>query len=83
MQKIFLKEYKEDMGIFVDLEHSGKVEINSNEIKVSYDYLILNFKELLDKNKKYYIYCSGGVKSKKAVNILEFYGYNVTLVYKN
>ena len=30
MQKIFLKEYKEDMGIFVDLEHSGKVEINSN-----------------------------------------------------
>lgn len=83
MQKIFLKEYKDDMGIFVDLEHSGEVEINSNEIKVSYDYLILNFKELLDKNKKYYIYCSGGVKSKKAVNILEFYGYNVTLVYKN
>ena len=34
-------------------------------------------------NKKYFIYCNGGVKSRKAVNVLEFYGYDVTLVYKN
>ena len=83
MQKIFLKDYKEDMGIFIDLEHNEKELVTPNEIKISYDKLILNYKDYLDKNKKYYIYCSGGVKSKKAVNILEFYGYNVTLVYKN
>ena len=83
MQKIFLKDHKEDMGIFIDLEHFQNEEITDKEIKISYDNLILNFKDYLDKSKKYYIYCSSGVKSKKAVNILEFYGYDVTLVYKN
>lgn len=83
MQKILLKDYTDDMGIFIDLEHDEKEVIADKEIKINYDNLVINFKEYLDKDKKYYIYCSGGVKSKKAVNILEFYGYNVTLVYKN
>lgn len=83
MQKILLKDYTDDMGIFIDLEHDEKEVITDKEIKINYDNLVINFKEYLDKDKKYYIYCSGGVKSKKAVNILEFYGYNVTLVYKN
>ena len=78
MQKILLKDYTDDMGIFIDLEHDEKEVITDKEIKINYDNLVINFKEYLDKDKKYYIYCSSGVKSKKVVNILVFYGYNIT-----
>ena len=52
-----------------------------NSIHIPYENLLTNYKELLDKNKKYFIYCKGGIKSRKVVNILSFYGYDVTLVY--
>ncbi len=81
MKKILLKDYHDDMGIFIDINYTDK-KIVCNGIHIPYEELLINHKELLDKSKKYYIYCNGGVKSKKAVNILEFYGYDVTLVYK-
>lgn len=81
MKKILLKDYHDDMGIFIDINYTDK-KIVGNGIHIPYEELLINHKELLDKNKKYYIYCNGGVKSKKAVNILDFYGYDVTLVYK-
>lgn len=83
MKKIKLKEFDESMGVFVDLEKRDENDFKyKNELVVSYEKLIINHKELLDKNVKYFIYCHGGQRSKKAVNILEFYGYDVTLVYK-
>lgn len=81
MKKILLKDYNDDMGIFIDINYTDK-NIVGNGVHIPYEELLINHKELLDKNKKYFIYCNGGVKSRKAVNILEFYCYDVTLVYK-
>ena len=80
MKKILLKDYKENMGIFLDVNYNSSNVVN-NSINIPYERLLINHKELLDKNKKYFINCNGGIKSRKAVNILEFYGYDVTLVY--
>ena len=78
MKKILLSDYDYSKGIFIDLSNSKVV---GSSMDVSYEDLLINHSELLDKSKKYYIYCKGGIKSRKAVNILDFYGYDVTLVY--
>lgn len=78
MKKILLSDYDYSKGIFIDLSSSKVV---GSSMDVSYEDLLINHSELLDKSKKYYIYCKGGIKSRKAVNILDFYGYDVTLVY--
>ena len=80
MKKIMLKDYKESMGIFIDINYNCMNVVKNCE-HIPYEKLLINHKELLDKDKKYFIYCNGGIKSRKAVNILEFYGYDVTLVY--
>ena len=80
MKKILLKDYKEEMGEFIDVNYNDS-QVQDHAIHIPYERLLINHKELLDKNKKYFIYCNGGIKSRKAVNILEFYGYDVTLVY--
>ena len=80
MKKILLKDYKKEMGEFIDVNYNAS-EIQDSALHIPYEKLLINHKELLDKNKKYFIYCNGGIKSRKAVNILEFYGYDVTLVY--
>ena len=82
MKKILLKDYKSNMGIFINLGNTDTLVVD-NSVYYKYEDLLINHKEILDKGKKYYIYCNGGVKSRKAVNILEFYGYDVTLVYKD
>ena len=81
MKKILLKDYKTNMGVFIDLSNKNSTIVD-NSIYYEYENLLINHKEVLNKGKKYYIYCNGGIKSRKAVNILEFYGYDVTLVYK-
>ena len=42
----------------------------------------MNYKTMLDKNKKYYIICNKGTLSRKVVNMLEYLGYDVTQVIK-
>lgn len=81
MKKILLKDYNKNMGVFIDVNYNDN-HVVEGSMHIAYEQLLVNHKELLDKNKKYFIYCNGGLKSKKAVNILEFYGYDVTLVYK-
>ena len=73
------------MGTLIDVssELSYKQNPHLGSINIPYQKLLLNYKELLDKNKKYYIMCSKGVQSRKVVSILEFYGYDVTQVMKN
>lgn len=83
MKRIKLKDFDDSMGIFIDLEIKEEGSFKyKNEMNVSYEKLVLEHKELLNKDCKYFIYCYGGQRAKKAVNILEFYGYDVTLVYK-
>ncbi len=81
MKKILLQDYKNDMGIFIDVNNNDN-HVVSGSVHIPYEKLLINHKELLDKSKKYYLYCNGGIKAKKAVNILEFYGYDVTFVAK-
>ena len=71
-------------GVIIDLEDVITYSNNHlpNSINIPYDMLMFNYKEYLDKNKKYYLYCSKGRKSKKATEILKFYGYNVDQIKK-
>ena len=81
MKKIKLKDYNSFMGKLIDVNDNKNPNVNSF-MHIRYDDLLINHKELINKNDKYYIYCNGGVKSKKVVAMLEFYGYDVTLVEK-
>ena len=82
MKSINLLDYRPYMGTLIDVR--SKFEYNlkplKNSINIPYDELIFNHSKHLNKNKKYYIICSGGIKSKKATNILSVYGYDVTNV---
>ncbi len=85
MKRIDLKVYNSTMGTLIDVsdEITYKKNPYPGSINIPYEKLLLNYKELLNKNKKYYIMCLKGVHSRKVVSILEFYGYDVTQVMRN
>lgn len=79
MKSINLNDYKPYMGKLIDVRPRYEF-IKKNipgSINIPYDELIFNHNKYLDKNESYFVICSGGVKSKKAANILNVYGYNV------
>ena len=80
MKSINLFNYNLSMGVLIDIR--DKEEYNKKHIKgsinIPYNELIFNHNKYLNKNNKYYLICSGGIKSKKATNILSVYGYDVT-----
>lgn len=82
MKYIKENEYRPSMGVLIDVRDalSYQEHHNPNSINIYYDKLLLNHKSILDKNKKYYLICDKGHKSKQAVRILSFYGYDVTYV---
>ena len=77
-------EYNPSMGILIDVQHSLDYKKNPtlNSKNIYADKLLLNYKVLLDRNKKYFIICNKGSLSKKVVNMLEYLGYDVTQVLK-
>ena len=81
MKTIKLSEYTND-GILVDIEDYKTYNEwhDVRAINIPYNTLIYNFNTLLDKYKKYYIYCRHGSKSRRIVSILEIYNYDVTQV---
>ena len=81
MKKILLKDYNDNMGMFIDINNSPSGVVK-NYKHIPYEKLMNNYREVLNKKDKYYIYCNGGIRSKKAINILDFYGYDVTYVTK-
>lgn len=83
MKRINVKEYNPSMGKLIDVQdpESYKKAHHPNSINIYYDKLLMNHKALLKKDERYFIICQKGHKSKKAVNILEFYGYDVTQAY--
>ncbi len=82
MKSIKESEFNPNMGILIDVKDpiSYKEKHNPYSINIYYDKLLMNHKTILDKNKKYYLICDKGHKSKQAVRILSFYGYDVTYV---
>ena len=85
MKTININEYNSSMGKLIDIE--AKEIFNQNHlegaINIPYEVLLYNRERLLNKNETYYIYCRGGHKSKRIVNILELYGYNVVQLLVN
>lgn len=84
MNSININNYNLSMGTLIDVrpkEEYLKKHINGS-INIPYNELIFNHKKYLDRNKKYFLICSGGIKSKRATNILSVYGYNVVNVTK-
>ena len=82
MKTILESEYNPSLGTLIDVRDpiSYSKKHNPYSINIHYDKLLLNHNILLDKNKRYYLICDKGHKSKKAARILNFYGYNVTIV---
>lgn len=85
MKRINLNVYDSSMGTLIDVSDEITYKQNqiSGSINIPYEKLLLHYKELLNKNNKYYIMCTKGVHSHKVVSILEFYGYDVTQVMRN
>lgn len=85
MKRIDLNVYNPNMGLLIDISDPTTYQTKKvmGSINIPYQKLLLNYKELLDKNKKYYIMCSKGIHSQKVVSILEFYGYDVTQIIRN
>ena len=82
MKSIHISEYNPNLGTLIDIENKEiymKSHIDGS-INIPYETLLYNKDKLLDKNKTYYIYCKGGHKSKRAVSILEMYGFKVVQV---
>ena len=79
MKRLNINDYHKSMGTLIDIEN--KIDYQEyhhpDSINIPYETLLLNHKTYLDKNKRYYIICRKGSKSRKAVALLEFYGYDV------
>ena len=75
-------DYKPNMGLLIDVRHPDDYNENPTpfSINIYIDKLLINHKQLLDKNKRYYIICNKGNLSKKAVATLEYFGYDITQV---
>lgn len=82
MKRINTNEYNKSLGTLIDIEDAVLYNESHLEgaINIPYEKLLVSHRDLLDKTKKYYIYCRKGFKSRKAVSILEYYGYDVTQV---
>ena len=80
MKRLDIKYYNRSLGTLIDVQSVRDYQKyhHPDSINIPYETLLLNYKKILDKNKPYYIVCTKGSKSRKAVSILEFYGYNVT-----
>ncbi len=85
MKKISINDYNPSMGLLIDVRDKYYYDSNHypNSVNIPLEKLLLNHQKVLKPNEKYYITCKKGYKSKKAVSILEFYGYDVTQVINN
>ena len=75
-------DYNPVMGLLIDVQHPLDYKENPtpNSKNMYADKLMLNYKTVLDKDKKYFIICSKGSLSKRVVAMLEYLGYDVTQV---
>lgn len=82
MKRININDYHPSLGILIDVRDKiyFDKEHHPNSINIPYEKLLMNHAYYLNKNQKYFITCTKGHKSQKAVSILEYYGYDVTQV---
>ncbi len=84
MKRISINNYHESMGTLIDLSKNidYQIEHDPRAINIPYQQLMLHYEEYLKKDKPYYLTCSKGIHSSKAVAVLEYFGYDVTQVIK-
>lgn len=82
MKRLNINDYYKTMGTLIDIQNPLDYSTyhHPDSKNIPYEKLMLNYKTILDRNKSYYIVCKKGTKSRRAVSILEFYGYDVTQV---
>lgn len=51
-------------------------------VNIPYDELMNNYRNYLNKNETYYIYCKSGKLSKRVVMVLSYLGYSVVSLEK-
>lgn len=47
-------------------------------VNIPYENLMNNYRNYLNKNDRYFIYCKSGKLSKRVVAVLSYLGYNVS-----
>lgn len=82
MKQIKFSDYHDYMGTLIDLSDPDVYEKRKvpSSINLTYDKLMLHYTDYLKKGTPYYILCTKGIHSKRAVAILSYYGYDVTQV---
>lgn len=82
MKIISINEYNSSMGKLIDVQHplDFSKKHDPRSINIYADKLIMNHHKYLNKKDKYYIICEKGKLSKKVVNTLTYFGYNVVQV---
>ena len=79
--EVFLKDLKPTFNI-IDIRDRNSYNLDHvfNSINIPMNELLNNYTYYLNRNEKYYIYCTSGVRSKKTCDILTMLGYNVVNV---
>lgn len=80
MKRLNINNYDISMGLLIDVQNPLDYQDyhHPDSINIPYEKLLLNYKTILKKDKPYFIVCNKGTKSRKAVSILEYLGYDVT-----
>lgn len=80
MKRLNINNYDKSMGLLIDVQNPLDYQDyhHPDSINIPYEKLLLNYKTMLKKDKSYFIVCNKGTKSRKAVSILEYLGYDVT-----
>lgn len=62
----------------IDIRDKFEYSLGSikNSINIPYNFLMMNPENYLEYNKKYYIYCDSGSRSRKLCNYLNSRGYH-------
>ncbi len=83
IQKYDSIKFKRGVRIIdVQDRYNYKVSHLPGSYNIPYDDLMNNYRNLLNKNSLYYIYCPSGKLSKRAVLVLSYLGYNVIMLEK-
>ena len=80
MKVISIDEYIPNMGILVSLEDKEDFHSIKGSINMDINRLLDNPSKYLNKRDTYYFYCQQVSRSRRAVQILGVYGYNVVKV---
>lgn len=80
MKTISIHEYNPSMGPLISLEDPEDFVSKKGSINMNIDKILSNPSKYLDKRRTYYFYCEKGSRSRRIVQILGVYGFNVVKV---